>query len=142
MLNYKIDNKSYSIASKSYDEHSKLIDKVSQRASHIEDRVSIGETKNIDFGGVKTQMSTPKVDLLMSGDQLITNKQTNFFDILKEKFNKIRKTEVISSNDAAAETNLIELTASVNEAEIALQQIVQVRDKLVAGFKEILNSSF
>jgi flagellar hook-basal body complex protein FliE len=142
MLNYKIDNISYSIASNSYDKNSKLIDKISQRASHLEDKVSIGETKNLDFGGVKTQLSAPKVDLLMAGDQVITQKQTNFFDILKEKFNKIRKTESVSSNDAAAETNLIELTASVNEAEIALQQIVQVRDKLVAGFKEILNSSF
>lgn len=143
MSNYKIQNVSYSIASNLYDKNSKLIDRVSQQASQVQDRVSIGHMKSLDFGGVKTELSVPKADILFDGDNISSsNRKVDFFNIIKDKFNQIRKTETLSSNDAKSETNLVELTASLTEAEIAVQQIVQIRDKIVSGYKEILNSAF
>ena len=52
------------------------------------------------------------------------------------------KNDNLSSYDAKIETYLVVLTASLTEAEIAVQQIVQIRDKIVSGYKEILNSAF
>ena len=141
MSSYKIQNVSYSIASNLYDKNSKLIDRVAQQASQVQDRVSIGDIKSLDFGGVKTELSVPRSDILFEGDNISSNRKVDFFNIIKDKFNQIRKTEALSSNDAKSETNLVELTASLTEAEIALQQIVQIRDKIVSGYKEILNSA-
>lgn len=142
---YKIENINYSAASSSYDKNSKLIDNLSQRASHIEDKISIGEKGKVDFGPVNTEFNLPKAGILMATDEFVIKKQdkkTNFWDVLQSKFKTITKSEAVSINDIAVETNLVELAAAVNEAEINLQQIVQVRDKLVSAFKEILNSSF
>jgi len=141
MTTYKIDN-NYSIASNSYNKNAKLIDTISRRALDIEDKVSIGRKEHLDSTKVTNQLSTPRIDIILKGDQLITEKQTNFSTILQEKFKKIIKTETLSSRDIETETNLVELAATVNEAEIQLQQVVHVRDKFVAAFKEILNSAF
>lgn len=142
MKTLKINNSNYSIASKSYNQHSKLIEKISQQALNIEDKISIGQKENIKYNQVNTDLSQPKVNRLLIGDQLNIDRPSNFWAILQEKFKKIVNTETISSNDIESETNLVELAATVNEAEIQLKQIVNMRDKFVAAFKEILNSTF
>ena len=140
MSNYKIQNIVYSAALNSYDKNSRLIDKALQVSSEVKDTVSLGGAKVLD--GLDSSMV--KVDILMDGDQLRLNRATKtpFFSIIKERFNKIRQAEALSVNDVTNETNIVELAASLNEAEIAVQQIVQVRDKIVSGYKEILNSAF
>ena len=142
MSNYKIQNIVYSAALNSYDKNSRLVDKVLQQSTEVQDTVSLGLQKNLDFGGVESSIA--KGDILMAGDQLKTDSTTKipFFSIIQDQFDKIRQVEALSTSDSENDVNLPELAASLNEAEIALQQIVHIRDKIVSGYKEILNSSF
>jgi len=136
MLDYTIKNVSYSIASNLYDRNSKLLDRVAKVADEVQDKVSIGVAPKI------IDENQDQTSVLMTGDLIKPEPKHNFFNLIKDKFNQIKKSEEISGSDAKQGVNLVELTASLNEAEIAVQQIVQIRDKIVSGYKEILNSAF
>lgn len=142
MSNYKIQSINYSLASNIYEKNSKLVDNFAKQANLVEDTVSVGLKNNFDLGGVETHIAK-QPDILSEGDKITSNSNSRgFFDLIKEKFSAIKTSEEISSRNGDGEVNLIEMSASINEAEVALQQIVTVRDKLVSGYKEILNSAF
>ena len=139
MSDYKIQNIKYSIASNLYDKQSKAIQK--NEIVEVKDLISINSQQK-DFGGVEVgQKASP--DILGKADTIVTSSRSEngFFKTLQEKFlNQIIKSERVSSSPE--EVNLVELTAAIGEAEIAVQQITQVRDKIVSAYKEIINSAF
>lgn len=142
-LNYETQSISYSAAVNKYDRQSRFIDRIAGQASEVKDEIAIGENKKLEIEGVETILGKGQ-DILAESDLIIpsaSHKTKSFFSFIKEKFDAIKKSEATSSQNAST-TNLLELTASLNEAEIAVQEIVNVRDKIVSAYKEILNSSF
>lgn len=59
-------------------------------------------------------------------------------EILKEKINKIKTAEKKSLDAVKGKAGMVEVMNAVNESEIALQQIVTIRDKFVNAYLEIL----
>jgi flagellar hook-basal body complex protein FliE len=143
MSDYKIQSISYSVASNLYDKNSRLLDKVIQNANQVQDKVSIGEEERLlNQNAVLLDKPAIQYDVLTDSDTIKRVNGNSFFNIIKEKFNKIRNSEDLSAKNINQEVNIVELTNALNEAEIAIQQIVAVRDKLVSGYKDILNSAF
>lgn len=140
MLSYKIQNINYSIASRSYDRQSQAIQQTNF-IPEIKDKILIQQAAQ-DFGGVESQIKS-QVDILSEGDTIIPSSTSNnsFFNLVKEKFNQIIKSENISSQNSLGEANLVELTATINEATMAVEQIAEIRNKIVSAYKEILNSA-
>jgi flagellar hook-basal body complex protein FliE len=142
-LNYETQSISYSAAVNKYDRQSRFVDRIAGQASEVKDNISIGESKKLEIGGVETNVGQTS-DVLAESDIIIPSaaqKTKSFFSFIKDKFDAIKSSETTSSKTAGT-TNLLELTASLNEAEIAVQEIVNVRDKIVSAYKEILNSTF
>ncbi len=143
MSDYQIQNVRYSLISNLYEKNSRFIDNLTNQSNAVEDKVSVGITKgDIHVEGVETQLSN-QPDILSEGDQIAHNRtSTGFLNLIKQKFFAIKTSEEVSINNQNAKSNLVEMSASITEAEISLQQIIAVRDKLVHGYKEILNSAF
>jgi flagellar hook-basal body complex protein FliE len=144
MSDYKIQSISYSVASNLYEKNSKLLDKVIQSASQVQDKVSIGEENRVLEGKMTHQdrLKEAQYDLLTDGDKIKQVSNSGFFNLIKEKFNQIKNSENLSTRNITEEVNTVELANSLNEAQIAIEQIVAVRDKIVSGYKDILNSAF
>lgn len=69
-------------------------------------------------------------------------KNTEFSDLIKDVIgnttNAIRKSESIASKNIVGQASLNEVVTSVNEAEIALQTVVAIRDKVITAYQDIL----
>jgi flagellar hook-basal body complex protein FliE len=65
-----------------------------------------------------------------------------FADVLREAAESVVATtgqsEAISLKSITGETNLIDVVAAVNAAEITLQTVVAVRDRVIAAYQEII----
>ena len=62
--------------------------------------------------------------------------------ITKQKFEQVKKADrkiqsVIDDNDQS-ETNLVDVMSAVNESEVALQQIITIRDKFINAYQDII----
>lgn len=145
MSNYEIQNVKYSMASNLYDRHARITQQPSAGHSEVRDSISINHQRDIDFGGVQSMLQQ-KADILSSGDKIIVSqnqsKTGGFLNLIKEKFDAIKKSEVIAKKDLSDETNLVELRASTEEAEITVLQIAAVADKIISSYKAIVNSAF
>jgi flagellar hook-basal body complex protein FliE len=67
----------------------------------------------------------------------------NFSDFLsgavKDSINTIRQGEQAATAQVAGKANLVDVVQSVNAAEITLDTVVAVRDKVVAAYQSIMN---
>jgi flagellar hook-basal body complex protein FliE len=67
----------------------------------------------------------------------------NFSDFLsgalKDSINTMRQGEHAASQQVQGKANLVEVVQSVNAAEITLDTVVAVRDKVVAAYQSIMN---
>jgi flagellar hook-basal body complex protein FliE len=67
----------------------------------------------------------------------------NFSDFLsgalKDSINTMRQGEHAASQQVQGKANLVEVVQSVNAAEITLNTVVAVRDKVVAAYQSIMN---
>ena len=67
----------------------------------------------------------------------------NFSDFLsgaiKDSINTIRQGEQAASQQVQGKANLVDVVQSVNAAEITLDTVVAVRDKVVAAYQSIMN---
>ncbi len=65
-----------------------------------------------------------------------------FADVLREAAENVVATtgqsEAISLKSITGETNLTDVVAAVNAAEITLQTVVAVRDRVIAAYQEII----
>jgi len=67
----------------------------------------------------------------------------NFSDFLsgalKDSINTMRQGEHAASQQVQGKANLVDVVQSVNAAEITLDTVVAVRDKVVAAYQSIMN---
>src|ERR1700742_3445398 len=67
----------------------------------------------------------------------------NFSDFLsgaiKDSINTMRQGEHAASQQVQGKANLVDVVQSVNAAEITLDTVVAVRDKVVAAYQQIMN---
>ncbi len=139
-----IPSVSYNTASINYDKHSKAAAKFSDLSEIIQDYVDINQKDNKEIGGVETLIKSAN-NVLYDGDKIDIKQQTKskgFFTLIQAQLNKIAGAEKVATESVDQESNLIELTQAVNEAEIALQQVIQIRDKFVNAFNEITKMAF
>src|SRR3954466_9264378 len=67
----------------------------------------------------------------------------NFSDFLsgaiKDSISTIRQGETAATQQVQGKANLVDVVQSVNAAEITLDTVVAVRDKVVAAYQSIMN---
>ncbi|HEX4636133.1 MAG TPA: flagellar hook-basal body complex protein FliE [Rhizomicrobium sp.] len=67
----------------------------------------------------------------------------NFSDFLsgaiKDSINTMRQGEHAASQQVQGKANLVDVVQSVNAAELTLDTVVAVRDKVVAAYQSIMN---
>ena len=67
----------------------------------------------------------------------------NFSDFLsgaiKDSINTIRQGEQAATAQVQGKANLVDVVQSVNAAELTLDTVVAVRDKVVAAYQSIMN---
>jgi flagellar hook-basal body complex protein FliE len=65
---------------------------------------------------------------------------TNFLsDALKDSVSTIKQGEQAATQQAAGKANIVDVVNAVNNAEITLDTVVAVRDKVVAAYQSIMN---
>jgi len=69
-------------------------------------------------------------------------KKANFADLLKgavvESINTMRKSEQMSAKAVTGEASLPDVVRAVNAADLTLQTVVAVRDRLINAYTEIM----
>lgn len=143
----KINDINYSIASQKYDRYSQAIDRAQKLDDVIvKDSVLINQSQVSEVGGVETTIGQQKNsnDILSNGDSITikSEKSNKFFGFIQEQLKKISALEKVTTNAVDQEAPLIELVESVNQAEMKLQETIQVRDKLVNSLNELFRMSF
>ncbi|MFQ3307172.1 MAG: flagellar hook-basal body complex protein FliE [Candidatus Midichloriaceae bacterium] len=86
------------------------------------------------------------LSILKSGDNLSlvnnVSKSAQFSsivnEVLKEKIEKVRKSEKASVDGIMGKKSAIEVMAALNESEMAIQELIAVRDKLVSSYMDVL----
>ena len=67
----------------------------------------------------------------------------NFSDFLtgavKDSISSIRQGEQAAQNQVAGKANIVDVVNSVNAAELTLDTVVAVRDKVVAAYQSIMS---
>ena len=58
---------------------------------------------------------------------------------MKDSINTIRQGEQAATAQVQGKANLVDVVQSVNAAEITLDTVVAVRDKVVAAYQSIMN---
>ena len=58
---------------------------------------------------------------------------------VKDSINSIRQGEQAATSQVQGKANLVDVVQSVNAAELTLDTVVAVRDKVVAAYQSILN---
>ena len=58
---------------------------------------------------------------------------------IKDSINTMHKGEHAASQQVQGKANLVDVVQSVNEAELTLDTVVAVRDKVVAAYQSIMN---
>lgn len=142
----KINDINYSIASQKYDRYSQAIDKVQKLDDvRVNDSVLINHNQNAEVGGVEMTIGQKSSnDILSNGDSITikSEKSNKFFGFIQDQLKKISALEKVTTNAVDQEAPLIELVESVNQAEMKLQETIQVRDKLVNSLNELFRMSF
>jgi flagellar hook-basal body complex protein FliE len=65
---------------------------------------------------------------------------SNFLsDAVKSSIDTIKQGETMATKQAAGQANIVDVVNSVNAAELTLDTVVAVRDKVVAAYQSIMN---
>ncbi|MDJ1305044.1 MAG: flagellar hook-basal body complex protein FliE [Candidatus Midichloria sp.] len=64
-----------------------------------------------------------------------------FEKLTKDRIRKIKKAEDQINSAVEGNANAVEVMAAVAESEVALQEIVSIRDKIISAYQEILRMS-
>ncbi len=59
-------------------------------------------------------------------------------ELIKSRVQKVKSSEKVSLDAIKGKAGMIEVMAAVNDSEVALQEIVTVRDKIVGAYLDIL----
>ncbi|MGC9953984.1 MAG: flagellar hook-basal body complex protein FliE [Rhizomicrobium sp.] len=60
-------------------------------------------------------------------------------DAVKDSIGTIKQGEKMASKQVAGQANIVDVVNAVNAAEITLDTVVAVRDKVVAAYQSIMN---
>ncbi|CAG7592688.1 MAG: flagellar hook-basal body complex protein FliE [Candidatus Midichloria sp.] len=97
--------------------------------------VTINISKNIPNSNLSSLQSSFRT----------TSNNFSFSDIFekltKDRIRKIKKAEDQINSAAEGNANAVEVIAAVAESEVALQEIVSIRDKIISAYQEILRMS-
>jgi flagellar hook-basal body complex protein FliE len=58
---------------------------------------------------------------------------------VKDSISTIKQGETMATKQAAGQANIVDVVNSVNAAELTLDTVVAVRDKVVAAYQSIMN---
>ena len=58
---------------------------------------------------------------------------------VKDSINSIKQGEQATASQAMGKTNVVDVVQSMNQAELTLNTVVAVRDKVVAAYQSIMN---
>ena len=106
---------------------------------------------NMALNRAHTAISTGRIDNKtapimpinpIGGDGESISNPSSFGSLLKTSVQKTeaiqRKAEHLTKLSIAGQADILEVTMAVNDAETTLQSVIQIRDKVVSAYKEIL----
>ena len=65
---------------------------------------------------------------------------SNFLsDAVKDSINTIKRGETMATKQVSGQANIVDVVNAVNAAELTLNTVVAVRDKVVAAYQSIMN---
>lgn len=91
------------------------------------------------------QMATPASSASASSTGADTLGAGNFSDFLssavKDSISTIKQGEKMAAKQVAGKADLIDVVTAVNAAELSLNTVVAVRDKVITAYQTIMNMS-
>ncbi|HEY0265419.1 MAG TPA: flagellar hook-basal body complex protein FliE [Rhizomicrobium sp.] len=86
------------------------------------------------------QMATPAAQSAVAPANIPGGSFSDFLSgAVKDSISTIRQGEQAATAQVAGKANLVDVVQSVNAAEITLDTVVAVRDKVVAAYQSIMN---
>jgi flagellar hook-basal body complex protein FliE len=79
-----------------------------------------------------------KMDVLSQGVTKTSQFSSIVQELIKTRVQKVKNADKVSLDAIKGRTGMIEVMEAINNSEIALQEIVTVRDKIVASYLDIL----
>ena len=79
-----------------------------------------------------------KMDILSQGVAKTSQFSSIVQELIKARVQKVKKADKVSLDAIKGKTGMIEVMEAINNSEIALQEIVTVRDKIVSSYLDIL----
>ncbi|MFK7761183.1 MAG: flagellar hook-basal body complex protein FliE [Candidatus Midichloriaceae bacterium] len=79
-----------------------------------------------------------KMDILSQGVAKTSQFSSIVQELIKVRVQKVKKADKVSLDAIKGKTGMIEVMEAINNSEIALQEIVTVRDKIVSSYLDIL----
>ena len=79
-----------------------------------------------------------KMDVLSQGVTKTSQFSSIVQELIKTRMQKVKNADKVSLDAIKGRTGMIEVMEAINNSEIALQEIVTVRDKIVAAYLDIL----
>ena len=79
-----------------------------------------------------------KMDILSHGVAKTSQFSSIFQELIKVRVQKVKKADKVYLDAIKGKTGMIEVMEAINNLEIALQEIVTVRDKIVSSYLDIL----
>ena len=79
-----------------------------------------------------------KMDVLSQGVTKTSQFSSIVQELIKTRVQKVKNADKVSLDAIKGRTGMIEVMEAINNLEIALQEIVTVRDKIVAAYLDIL----
>ena len=78
------------------------------------------------------------MDILSQGVSKTSQFSSIVQELIKARVQKVKKADKVSLDAIKGKTGMIEVMEAINNSEIALQEIVTVRDKIVSSYLDIL----
>jgi flagellar hook-basal body complex protein FliE len=119
----KVDQSSYLSAVSAYDKMANSVTKLSQSPEATQ-----------SFSNVMTQSAAIGNNLIPSNSGVIKW----IGDNIEVARDKIKKSEQISKKAITKEASLADMVTALSEAEIALQSVVNIRDKVISAYQDII----
>ena len=86
------------------------------------------------------QMATPATSAAIAPANIPGGNFSDFLSgAIKDSISTIRQGESAATQQVQGKTNLVDVVQSMNSAEITLDTVVAVRDKVVAAYQSIMN---
>ncbi len=120
---------SFSNAIEAYQKANKNVKNLSSTTQN--NKVSTNSGQGVLYAG-------DKMDILSQGVAKTSQFSSIVQELIKTRAQKVKKADKVSLDAIKGKTGMIEVMEAINNSEIALQEIVTVRDKIVSSYLDIL----